>query len=176
MIANALTALRLLLIGPVTAAFARPELMAPALLLALIAIAIASDFLDGAVARWRGTASSAGQVFDHTTDFLFVTISLSGAAWAGLVTPLLPLLIVVAFSQYVLDSRFRHRDKQLRMSVIGRWNGILYFVPLVVLAAARLDWPGGMGYVLQEAGWWLAWPLLAATLVSILDRAMAPVR
>ncbi len=175
MIANALTALRLLLAVPVTLGLARPELLAPEWLLSCIVVAIASDFLDGAVARRMGTASPAGQVFDHTTDFLFVTSGLTGAAIAGLVTHWLPLLVAVAFIQYVLDSRLLYRDKSLRMSFIGRWNGILYFAPLILLALGRLV-PGDTGSLLMQAGYWLAWLLLLSTLVSIIDRVMAPLR
>ncbi len=44
--------------------------------------------------------------FDHVTDFIFVTSGLAGLAIAGNISPLLPVLIAVAFSQYVLDSYF----------------------------------------------------------------------
>lgn len=174
MTANSLTFIRLLLAGPTALAFARPDLLMPYLLLVLIVVAIFTDYFDGVVARRNGTASAAGQLFDHSTDFLFVTAGFAGAAYAGLVTPLLPILIVVAFFQYLLDSRFLYRDKQLRMSVIGRWNGILYFVPLVVLAVARLDMSGDFDDALTEIGRWLAWLLAVSTSVSIVDRALAP--
>ena len=173
MLANSLTGLRLLLAVPTALALASPGLMAPGLLLGIIGIAIVTDLLDGIVARRTGTASAAGQLFDHTTDFIFVTGSLAGLAWAGLVTVWLPVLIVVAFSQYVLDSRFLHRQKQLRMSFIGRWNGILYFVPVVVLAGARLEIMKEIAGLLILLGTGCAWVLLASTLVSIVDRAMA---
>ena len=102
-------------------------------------MALATDYADGIVARRRGTASAGGQLFDHATDCLFVTAGLAGAALAGLVPPVLPVLIPVAFGQYVFDSYLVHHQKRLRMSTIGRWNGIGYFVPLVVIAAARLE-------------------------------------
>ena len=138
-----------------------------------IALAIASDVFDGKVARRMGTASSGGQYFDHTTDCLFVSSGLAGAAWAGLVTPVLPPLILLAFAQYVLDSRFLHRRKALRMSFIGRWNGILYFVPLVILALARLGWPEGIATTLHGVAAVGAWVLVVATAISIIDRALA---
>ncbi|MEX2367145.1 MAG: CDP-alcohol phosphatidyltransferase family protein [Pseudohongiellaceae bacterium] len=176
MIANCLTGLRLLLAVPTALAFARPGLISPVLLLVLLSVAIITDVLDGIVARKSGTASAAGQLFDHTTDFLFVTSCLAGAAIAGQLTFWLPVLIVVAFSQYLLDSRFLHRQKQLRMSFIGRWNGILYFVPLVVLALGRLEFLGAFAVFLTEAVSWLAWILLVSTLISIADRALARTR
>ena len=174
--AHALTAVRLFLVVPTAVAFAQPDFLAPRVLFALIWVAIATDYGDGKVARMTGTASPRGQLFDHTADFLFVTVGLTGAAAAGFVTSILPVLITVAFSQYVLDSFWLYRQKQLRMSVIGRWNGIFYFVPLVVLSGARLG-------VLESVSAWLAltagvagYALAASTVVSIVDRALAPLR
>ena len=124
-------------------------------------------------ARRHGTASAAGQLFDHATDCVFVTACLTGAALAGSVPLVLPVLIAVAFSQYVLDSYWLHRRKQLRMSTIGRWNGIGYFVPLVVLAVARLEVVPAMTPLLTVVARASAYVLVASTLVSIVDRATA---
>ena len=177
--ANLLTALRLLLAVPAALAFAQPEFMTPLLLLTVVGIAIATDFGDGIVARRTGTASPRGQLFDHTTDFLFVTSGLTGAAIAGQVTVALPIVIVVAFSQYVLDSYFLHRKKQLHMSFLGRWNGMFYFVPLVLiavsrLAVSRLDQAAGVAGILSTLIELLSYLLVLSTVASIVDRAIAP--
>ncbi len=177
--ANLLTALRLLLAVPAATAFAQPEFMTPLLLLALVGIAIATDFGDGIVARRTGTASPRGQLFDHTTDFLFVTSGLTGAAIAGQVTAALPIVIVVAFSQYVLDSYFLHRKKQLHMSFLGRWNGMFYFVPLVLiavsrLAVSRLDRATDVVGIFSTLIELLSYLLVLSTIASIVDRAIAP--
>jgi phosphatidylglycerophosphate synthase len=175
-IAHVLTGTRLLAVAPAAWAFSRPDRVSVWLLAALVTVAIVTDVYDGPLARASGTASPGGMLFDHTTDFLFVTSGLAGAAMAGLVPGLLPGLIVVAFSQYVLDSYFLHRQKQLRMSVLGRWNGILYFVPLVQIVIARL----GSLPVLPALAAALVRPcatlLVATTLLSIADRALAPRR
>jgi hypothetical protein len=86
----------------------------------------------------------------------------------------LPLLVVVAFSQYVLDSYWLHRDKQLRMSFLGRWNGILYFVPLVLIALSRFDIVLDFGQMLSILIKSLTYLLVLSTVVSIIDRAIAP--
>jgi hypothetical protein len=54
------------------------------------------------------------------------------------------------------------------MSRLGRWNGVLYFVPLggVLLVDA-----GVTG--LADATRWVAWALCASTLISIADRAVS---
>ena len=173
-VANLLTALRLILALPAALAFAQPELMSPLLLLAIVITAIATDFADGVVARKTHTASPRGLLFDHTTDFLFVTSGLAGAAFAGLLSAALPLLVVVAFSQYVLDSYWLHRDKQLRMSFLGRWNGVLYFVPLVLIALSRFDIVLDFGQMLSILIKSLTYLLVLSTVASIIDRAIAP--
>ena len=174
--ANLLTGLRLLLAVPATLAFAQPEFISAPLLLALMVLVIATDFLDGTVARRGGTASPRGQLFDHTTDFLFVTSGLAGAAIAGRVPAALPILIAVAFLQYVLDSYFLHREKRLRMSFLGRWNGIFYFVPLVFIAVSRFDLGAGVGEGLSTLIVGVSYLLLFTTVASIVDRAVAPRR
>ena len=173
MLAHCLTALRLLLALPIALAFAGPLRLSPSLLLLCLVGAIASDLLDGKVARRLGTASAAGQLFDHGTDCVFVSAGLAGAAYAGLINPWLPPLVVLAFIQYVLDSRWLQRRKALRMSFIGRWNGVLYFVPLLLLALARQPWLDMVAAPLYLLAQGVAWALLVSTLVSIVDRALA---
>ncbi len=173
--AHLLTGLRLVLVAPAGIAFAQWFAAPRWLPIGLVALAIATDYFDGVVARRRNTASDLGQIFDHTTDFLFVTTGLAGAAVGGLLPVMLPVLIVVAFSQYVLDSRFLYRQKRLLMSPLGRWNGILYFAPLVMIGLSRL--PLGP---LADLSAFLVEPfsylLIVSTLLSIGDRALAPAR
>ena len=171
--AHLLTGLRLALALPLAVAFVRPDFLSAGLVALLLAVAIASDYFDGVVARRQGTASVRGQLFDHATDCVFVTICLTGAALAGSVPLLLPVLIAAAFSQYVVDSYWLDRRKQLRMSTIGRWNGIGYFVPLVVLAAARLEVVPVLTPFLTLIAQVVSYVLVASTVVSIIDRATA---
>ena len=131
--ANLLTGIRLLLVVPVAWALAFPNFMSAPLLLVLVAVGILTDYFDGIVARATNMAAAKGQLVDHCTDFFFVAVGLTGAANTGLVSPILPLLITIAFSQYVLDSYFLFNQKQLRMSFLGRWNGIFYFLPLIMI-------------------------------------------
>ena len=171
--AHLLTGARLGLALPLAAAFARPDFLDAGLLAMLLTVALATDYADGIVARRRGTASAAGQLFDHGTDCLFVTAGLTGAALAGRVPLALPVLIAVAFGQYVFDSYLVHRHKRLRMSTIGRWNGIGYFVPLVLLAAARLEVAPVPTAALLLGTRLTAYALIVSTVVSIIDRATA---
>jgi cardiolipin synthase (CMP-forming) len=173
--AHAITSLRLLAVIPAVWGFSRAGSMSPWVLVLLVTVAIASDLIDGKVARRTGSASPRGMLFDHTTDCLFVTAGLAGASLAGLLPMILPVLIPIAFSQYVLDSYFLHRQRQLRMSALGRWNGIFYFAPLVMITIAALHLP-----VLSELARILVRPcavlLALSTVASIIDRAVAPIR
>ena len=171
--AHLLTGVRLVLALPLAVAFAQPDFLSAGLLVVLLCLAIATDYFDGVVARLRGTASAGGQLFDHGTDCLFVTAGLTGAAMVGLVPLVLPVLVTVAFGQYVFDSYWVHRQKRLRMSGIGRWNGVLYFVPLVLLAGARLEVGSDVTSVLTLTALAASYALVASTTVSIIDHATA---
>lgn len=171
--ADLLTTLRLLLIAPLALAMADPGFLPPWLVLVLLLIAIATDYFDGKVARALGRSSARGQLFDHATDFLLVTINLAALAYAGLISFLLPVLIILAFSQYVVDSYWLYRQRELRMSFIGRWNGIFYFGPLLLVATGRLLPDAGL---LLGAAVLLSQLLILSTLISIADRALAPRR
>ncbi|GJM13152.1 MAG: hypothetical protein DHS20C12_15550 [Pseudohongiella sp.] len=172
--ANLLTAIRLLLVIPVAMAIANASLIPGWLLLSLVAIAIASDYYDGKVARALKTASARGMLFDHGTDFVFVTTALFALSSVGLSSVLLPLLIVIAFTQYVLDSYYLFKQKQLRMSFLGRWNGVLYFVPIVLLAVSRLGVFESMRSPIEMTIVYVNYALAISTLASIVDRAIAP--
>ncbi len=172
--ANLLTALRLLLILPMVWCIVSEQ--APNyLLLPIVLLAIASDFFDGKIARALNTASANGMLFDHGSDFIFVTISVSALAYIGLSSPFLPILIIVAFSQYVLDSYFLFKQKQLRMSFLGKWNGVFYFGPVLIHAVALAS-PSTILVQLEILVPYLVWLLIASTIVSIADRAIAPLR
>ena len=174
MSAHALTALRLLLAAPFAFWMSRDDATSAWLAAAAIVVAIATDLADGAVARRRGQASAAGRAFDHTSDFLFVTGGLYGGALRGAFPMLLPVLITVAFVQYVVDSYLLRRQRQLVMSSLGRWNGVLYFVPVcgdVLWRTGILD-AIGLGVLAPLVGW-IAWALVLSTVASIGDRLLA---
>jgi len=153
---------------------AAPALVAALLLRAadaaflLFAFAVASDFADGRLARRRGEASALGGLLDHGADASFAVLGLAALALRGALPAALPLLVALAFVQYVLDSR-AHRGEALRGSRLGRWNGIAYFVLLGTAlgrAAFGVGWPGDPW--LRAAGW----ALVATTLLSMGERRL----
>jgi phosphatidylglycerophosphate synthase len=137
--------------------------------LALIAwvVALITDFLDGPIARRRGTVSRLSGTFDHTSDFLFVTSGIFAGASRGAFPWILPVCITAAFAQYVIDSYWIHRQSKLRGSKLGRYNGMLYFVPPCMDILIRLG-----VRVLQPVLTFLVWMLVLSTLVSMGQRLM----
>lgn len=141
----------------------------------LFAGAVVSDFLDGFVARRRGTVSALGGVLDHAADAVYVTVVLWAIAYdeaqvgTDLVPGILPFLIASAFLQYLLDSKAL-AGQPLRTSRLGRINGIAYFVvagTVIVRNALNLDW------LPDAAIYWAAVAVVVSTLASMLDRLRA---
>ena len=163
--ANALTALRLLLVLPFAYFMASGDARSAMFALAAWIIAVVTDLLDGPVARRRGTVTSWSGSFDHTSDFLFVTCGLFGGATRGALPWILPVLITAAFSQYVIDSYWILRHRKLRGSKLGRYNGILYFVPTMMDSLVRLG-----VVILQPVLAILVWLLVLSTIVSMAQR------
>ncbi len=161
--ANALTLLRMMAAPALCVAIVQGAEL-PAVV--LFALAVATDFADGPVARRYGEASHLGGRLDHAVDASFVTAGTAALAWTGALPAWLPLLIAVAFLHYALDP-LRDEAGALRPSRLGRWNGIAYYVIVgipVLRDALGLSWPGA-GLVLA-----LGWLLVASTLLSIADR------
>jgi phosphatidylglycerophosphate synthase len=164
--ANGLTGLRLLTAPLLALAIVREEL---GLAHALFWFAVGTDLFDGQVARRYGEVSPLGGLLDHATDASFVTIGLVAIAYMGHTPMLLPPLVMTAFLQYTLDSRAL-AGQPLRASLLGRWNGVCYFVLLgipVVRDGLGIGWP--------PVSWTVAigWLLVATTLVSMGDRLLA---
>jgi phosphatidylglycerophosphate synthase len=165
--ANALTAVRLLLVFPFAFFMTRGELRYAVFGLIAIVVAIGTDILDGPIARRRGTVSAISGTFDHTSDFLFVTCGLFACAFRSAIPWILPFLITSAFAQYFIDSYWIHRHGGLRRSRLGRYNGILYFVPLCIDILIRL----GLRF-LHPLLTLVVWALVLSTLVSMGQRLM----
>jgi CDP-diacylglycerol--glycerol-3-phosphate 3-phosphatidyltransferase len=166
-VANALTAVRLLLVLPFAFFMAKGDRSSAISALVMWVVALITDFLDGPIARRRGTVTAFSGTFDHTTDFLFVTSGLFAGAVRGAFPWILPFLVVAAFTQYVIDSYWIHRHAKLRGSKLGRYNGMLYFVPSCIDILIRM----GLGF-LQPLLSILVWLLVLSTLVSMGQRLM----
>jgi phosphatidylglycerophosphate synthase len=166
-LAYALTALRLLLAPLVGLLLASNDPHAAPTAAILIGAAIATDLADGPVARRYDSASAIGGIFDHTTDCVFVVTGLIGGVLRGVFPLILPVLVVIAFAQYSIDSRWLHGHSGLRGSRLGRYNGIGYFFPICGDTLVRL----GLTF-LAPAVSVTCWLLVMSTCVSIGERLM----
>jgi CDP-diacylglycerol--glycerol-3-phosphate 3-phosphatidyltransferase len=164
-VANALTTLRLLLAAPFALFMARRDARSAGIVLIIWVAALATDFLDGPIARRRGTVSAASRLFDHATDFLFVTSGMFAGASRGAFPWVLPVCVTAAFAQYVIDSYWFHRQAGLRGSKVGRYNGILYFVPPAIDALIRLG-----AVFLRPVLTVFVWLLVLSTILSMGQR------
>ena len=138
----------------------------------IFVVAVASDFLDGFLARRFAAVSALGGVLDHTADAVFVAVTLWAIAYAeaqtgtDLVPGILPLFIALAFAQYLLDSKVL-AGKPLRASWLGRANGIAYFaIAGVVIGRHALE----AAWLPAEAIYWAGLAVLVSTLASMVDR------
>lgn len=165
--ANALTAIRLLLVIPFAFYMAHADTHSALIALILWVAALLTDFLDGPLARRTGSVTALSGTFDHASDFLFVTSGIFAGASRGAFPWILPVLITAAFAQYVIDSYWIHRRSRLRGSKLGRYNGMLYFVPPCLDILIRL----GL-HVLKPVLTVLVWTLILSTLVSMAQRLM----
>ena len=114
-------------------------------------ICLITDIFDGKMARRAGSASKFG-----------------GLAAEQYLTPVLPILSPIAFTQYLLDSR-SNESKGLKASFLGKANGIAYSIPICLVVGAGLFnwlWP----YTAAKV---LAWGLVATTNLSMLDRLIS---
>ena len=161
--ANALTALRLAAVPPMVVAVLAGSSAAAC---ALFALAVATDLLDGRVARRFGEATPLGGLLDHCADATFVAAGLGALALRGDVPAPLPVLVAAAFVQYVLDSRAL-AGRRLRASGLGRVNGVAYFV---LLGIPLLRDALGLGAPGETIVRWLGWLLVATTLASMAQR------
>ena len=129
-------------------------------------IAIATDIADGRLARHLSLQSSLGGLLDHGSDALFVTVMLATLVCHDLIPIVLPILVPIAFLQYMLDSKAL-AGKPLRTSSLGRYNGICYFI----LGGFPIMQHVLQVYVIEESLLiWIGWGLVLSTIASMIDR------
>ncbi len=169
LLANLLTALRLLLIAPMAWLILEAQWVWAS---AAFVAAVLTDLLDGPAARRAAVPSPLGGLFDHGTDAALVIASLACLAWLGMSPAVLPAVIAAAFAQYVLDSG-AERGRPLRASWLGRYNGVAYFVLVgIALIGSALALALPLVDHIVDATYSLGWLLVGSTALSMLDRAL----
>jgi len=166
---NALSASRLLLAPWVAWSLLEGDLR---LAWFLFLVAIATDLLDGYLARnWHQT-SPFGGLLDHSSDAIFITTTLAVLSQQQYVSGILPPLVLISFVQYVLDSKVL-LGHPLRGSQLGRYNGIAYFILAGFPIAQEAMNFRPVSYIWIE---WFSWLLIVSTLASMVNRLIAFLR
>jgi phosphatidylglycerophosphate synthase len=162
---NLLSAIRFLLAAVWIAAFMAGH-RSLGVLCPIAIVGAISDFVDGRVARWMHRADGFGRWLDGFADIAFVATALSCEAAAGAIPFYVPMLIVISFGQYTIDSVMISRSSTPVRSRLGHWSGVLNFSLVITLALAPPpQWPG---VLIREAS-----PLLAIFYVAaIAERAL----
>jgi len=134
--------------------------------LPIFLLAVTTDLLDGFLARKLGHTSRIGAVLDHGSDAVFVFCCLLAMAIVDVIHWLLPLLVALAFTQYILDSRVI-RGGALIANRLGKYNGITYYL----LAGSWIIQEAlGLSIISTETVYYLGWFLAASTIVSMINR------
>ena len=131
----------------------------------LLVLAIFSDLLDGPIARKKGQESAAGGLLDHSCDAILVAVLLFVLTETHGIPLLLPVLVLVSFLQYVLDSKALS-GQRLRTSFLGRSNGIAYFVLACLCIFSEVLEINLPDYLIVTC----AWILITSTLLSMFER------
>jgi phosphatidylglycerophosphate synthase len=124
---------------------------------------VATDILDGWLARRLEQTSAVGRALDHSCDVLFIVTALSTFVRRGLVPWWLPAAIAWAFVLYALNTWGRPNaspQPPRRRQQLGHIGGMLYYVTtgiMTVHVGTAEQWlsPSVLG------GWFLAIALLA---------------
>lgn len=134
--------------------------------LVLVALAAATDFCDGIAAR-RAGPTAYGAVLDNAADIAVVLAATGSAAAVGLVPPVAPLAIALAFAAYAVASARRAAPGPAR-SRLGHAAGVANY-GLALLAAAALTRPALVdGGTVRVA----ALVVAAMNLAAVVDRAV----
>lgn len=134
--------------------------------LGLYAFAVGTDFFDGYLARKSNQVTRLGSYIDHFSDCCFVVCALLALSIQEVVPVVLPILIIGAFTQYILDSGVI-QHQQLRPSQLGRWNGISYFVLVGVILVNQLANTTILSPLTVQI---VGWILCVTTVVSMGER------
>src|SRR5262245_49819484 len=118
--ADALSGMRLLLAAVMPWLFARGGVWP----LVVWCLAAVSDYVDGPLARRRGTTSLRGGVLDNVADITFVLVGLATAVALGMISWLVPVSIGLSAGLYAVASMRSRGGGGLARSRVGHWAGV----------------------------------------------------
>src|SRR2546425_15616 len=120
--------------------------------LGLWSVGVATDLLDGPLARRLGGATRHGALLDNAADVTFVLGAASTGAALGLLPWRVPGAIAVAFGAYVIASAARPGEAARAYTRIGHAAGVCNYLLAGLLAAVVVRPGRAWGPVLDAAG------------------------
>ena len=142
---------------------------ARALALGLFAVAAATDWLDGWIARRFRMTSDLGRVLDIIADKLLVAVVLVMLCAEGTVTGMNALAVALILAREIGISGLREhlagRSIVIPASLAGKWKTTAQLVAIVILLAAPLVPPDPFA-LLNGAGLVVLWVAAALTVWS----------
>ncbi len=137
--ANGLTLVRVALVGPIAVLVYRGGPFG--WLMGLLLLAVATDWLDGKVARWSGTVSEWGKILDPTADKLAAAaVTLALVLRPPELGPALPVWFVacVILRDAVIAAGGLVQTKRLGYVMMSLWSGKVAVTALAVTILAAL--------------------------------------
>jgi CDP-diacylglycerol---glycerol-3-phosphate 3-phosphatidyltransferase len=126
----------------------------------VFAVAAATDWLDGRVARRYGLTTRLGSFLDTTADKLLVSVALIALLSVGRVSPWVVMLIVSRELVLLgLRAAVAAEGRDVEVSMLGKWKATVQFVA-IALAMIRPD-VHIAGVLLDQ------WAMLIATVVTV---------
>lgn len=179
--ATLLTALRILLIAPFAAMFFIDAPWAMNAAFFIFAIAAATDFVDGWVARARGEISALGAALDPVADKLLMAAALLLLVRNGVIRDLGVIAALAMLLREILVGGLREalagRGALLPVTTLAKWKTTAQLVGVALLLASA---PGGLaGQSLRPAAaaiFWLAAVLTVSTGAAYVARAVSLLR
>lgn len=115
------------------------EILLPLLVFVLI---LASDFLDGVIARKTSNTTGVGAFLDVSADMFFVLVSYSIMVINNLLHPFFILVLIFKFVEFILTSKWKVNDGNLVFDMLGKnvskfW--ILFPGIVCILSYIRID-------------------------------------
>ncbi len=127
--------------------------------LGLLAFCAATDFFDGFFARKLNATSRFGSYYDATTDFILMLGVFTFFFFLGFYSIWLLVLIIAAFSQFIITSFYSQR----LYDPVGRYLGSALYIGVVL----TLLWPIGAVFAFVQ------YAFLGFFLVSIASRIIS---
>jgi len=130
------------------------------------ALAAASDYVDGPLARRAGGPTAHGVLLDSVADIVFVLVACAAGVAAGRLSWIVPVAIACAATPYLVATLRRSRAAGAparAYSEVGHWAGICNYA-LTGLVAGSAALPGA---------WWS--PLLSVASVVVIALNLAAV-